>query len=338
MNKALLIFGFIILSQTISVGQEMHTQAEILKIMEKSRVTYVLSNLENEILPSDRTDNLNYGQYYRVTNENEILTYKYEINEDAKEYLSKAEQLFQDDKFKMTRDMYLKVLEVDSTYYQVMTYIGQTYGIEGDFNKAIEWYIKTIELNYIDYMAHWFLADAYKSQNKLDKAVDEITIAMILNRNNPRIMKALIDIYALKKLKTSDWVFNPQMQIDSTGVNKVKIIFNMDWFGYALVKAVWLYEPGYKESMGAKESSFSTTEEKECLVSLIATIHTIDKKRLKKYPEFNALQLAFDHKMVNEYIFYEIILLDYPFVAYQLTEEFINDIKDYVIQIRGKQK
>lgn len=216
-----------------------------------------------------------------------------------------------------------------------MTYIGQTYEIEGDFDNAIEWYEKTISLNYIDYMAHWFLADAYKMRGELDLAVDEITIAMILNRNNPRIEKSLSDIYKLKKLKTDDWTFNPQIKIDSTGIDEVSISFSPDWLGYAMVKAVWKYEPGYKESMGVTSGSFSTIEEKECFISLMTSF---DKKRLKKHPEFKALKLSLDKKMIDEFIFYEIILPEYPFVAYQLTEEFLNEIKDYVKEIRGNKK
>ena len=64
---------------------------------------------------------------------------------------------------------------------------------------------------------------------------------------------------------------------------------------------------------------------------------TFDKKKLRKYPEFKALQSALDKQMIDEYKFYEIILPEYPHVAYQLPEEFIQSIKDYVIEIRGKQ-
>lgn len=317
------------------IGQEIHTPADIFKIMEKSPVTYELSVLEKEILPKDRTDNLNYNHYYRVNDGGQISTYKYKIDSNVQTYLTKAEEYFQEKKFSLAREMYLEALREDSTYFEVMTYIGQTYGIEGDFDKAIEWYKKTIDLNYIDYMAHWFLADAYRTKGELHKAVDEISIAMILNRNNPRIKKSLNDIFELKKLKTDDWTFNPQMEIDSIGVNKVRVSFDSDWLGYAMVKALWKYEPGYKKSMGVSDGSFSTIEEKECFVSLMTSF---DKKKLKKYPEFKALQLALDKKMIDEYIFFEIVLPEHPFVAYQLPIEFIDGIKNYVIEVRGKQK
>ena len=42
--------------------------------------------------------------------------------------------------------------------------------------------------------------------------------------------------------------------------------------------------------------------------------------------------------MIDEFILYEIVLPDYPFVAYQFSEELIISIKNYVKEIRGNQK
>ncbi|KAF0200979.1 MAG: hypothetical protein FD170_3011 [Bacteroidetes bacterium] len=335
MKKRLLTLGIFVFGFLSGFGQKLHTPAEIIKIMEESRILYELEILEEEILPEDRTNNLNYNFYYRVIDDSSISTYEYKIDSSAYVYVEKAEKYFQDKKFSLAREMYLAALKEDSSYYKVMTYIGQTYGIEGDFDKAIEWYNKTINLNYIDYMAHWFLADAYKTQGEIDKAVDEITLAMILNRNNARIKNSFNTIYKLKKLNADDWTFNPQMIIDSVGIDKVKISFNENWLGYAMAKAVWRYEPGYKESMGIKDGSFSTTEVRECLLGLMVSF---DKKKLKKFPEFKALDMAVEKDLVNEFILYEIILPEHPFVAYQLSEEFLNSIKDYVKEVRGKQK
>lgn len=332
MKKTFLIFGFFLIF-TSSFGQEIHTPAEIFKIMEKSSITYELHPLENEIIVPDRTNKLNYNHYYQIKKDGSTTTYKYKIKEETSNYVKKAKQFFQDRKFMEAREMYTKVLESDSTYYEVMTYIGQTYGIEKNWDQAINWYKKTIKINYIDYMAHWFLADAYKEKWEFDLAVNEITIAQILNRNNPRLNKLLKEIYDLRKLKYNDWVFNPQVQIDSLGINKVKISFDANWLGYAMVKAIWLYEPGYKEKMGSANSFFSMLQEKEALVSLMTGL---DKKSLKKIPEFKTLNLALNKKMIDEYIYYEILLPEHPFVAYQFPQEIIENIKEYIIHVREK--
>lgn len=331
-SLATLIFFFFI---SFVNGQQIHTPAEIYKIMEKSPISYELNELKEVITPPDRSENLNYNHYYRAIENNSIVTYKYNISDSAKIWLSKAEKHFNNREFSLARDYYIKTLEVDSTYFQVMTYIGQTYGIQKQWDKAIEWYQKTIKLNYIDYMAHWFLADAYKVNGEIEKALDEITIAFILNRNNPRIKKSLDEIYKLNKLKYNEWTFTPQMKIDSVGINKVKISFDIDWLGYAMVKALWEYEPGYRESMGVGKGSFSTIEEKEAFVSLM---NPLKKKKIKKNPVFKALYDAVNKEMIDEFIIFEIVLPEHPFVAYQFDEKFINHIKNYVLTIRGNKK
>ena len=335
MKKRFLISGLIVLTPLLCFAQQIHTPAGIFKIMQKSPVTYRMMTLDENIPVPDRSENLIDHNYYRTVEDGNLVTRTYIVIDSVKEYLTKAEALYQDNQIVEARDMYLKALNQDTTFYAVMTYIGQMYEIEQNWNEAIKWYKKTISKNYIDYMAHWFLADAYRMTGQIDKAVDEITIAKILNRNNPRLQNSLTDIYKLKKLHYSDFIFNPQIRIDSTGVNKVDVASGKGWLGYAMVKAVWKYEPGYKESMGVKSSNISTLEEKEAIVALMTSG---DKKTLKKSQELKAVKLAIDKGMIDDYILYEIFLPDHPFVACQLSEDLINNIKDYIIRVRSKVK
>jgi len=329
---ASITFIFLVGFFTLSFGQDLHTPSQIFEIMEKSPVLYDLNISKTKHKSPDRSENLNTNDSYRVVTDSSILTKKYEVSDAGNKYFKKAEEYYQKGDTKGAREMYLKVLETDPSYYMMMTYVGQTYEMEKNYGKAIEWYEKTIDSNYIDYMAHWFLADAYKLDGNMLKAIDEITIAMILNRNNPRLRASFDMIYKELKLDTDDWYFNPQYKLDSTGKDQVKIECGDDWLGYAMVKALWKYEPGYSESMGVEKGSFSTREEREAFICLVPTFA---KKKLKKNPEFAALQKAIDNKMVDEYIIYEVILPDYPSVAYQLTEEFIDNIKEYVVTVRG---
>ena len=333
MTRYLFVLVFFITKLFTSYAQEIHTPAEIIQIMEKSEVMYSLESLEEEIAAPDRSENLNMNFYYRKMEGNTITTLKYDVSNAIEEMFEEAEKRFQEKDFLGARALYLKILGEDPGYFKVMTYIGQTYGIEGDFDKAGEWYDKAIASNYIDYMAHWFLADVYKQKGDLDKAIDEITIAQILNRNNPRIQQSLIDIYQLKKMKYADWVFNPQIKIESEEDMKVSVKFDADWLGYGLVKALWMYEPGYRESMGIEEGTMSSLEEREAFASLVVGFN---KKKLKKHEEFKALNLAIEKDMINEFIFFEIFLPKNPFAANQLSEDFVNDIKEYVIEVRVK--
>lgn len=313
-------------------SQGLHSPAEIMKIMENSSVMYELDMLTNSIPCPDRSDLLNSNDVYRVTTDSTILTYDYNLKSEASPYFEKAETFFTQRNLDSTMYYYEKVLEIDPSYYKVMTYIGQIYGTIKNFDLSKIWYKKSIESNYIDYMAHWFLADIYKMQGEIDSAVNEVTIAMILNRNNPRIKIAQSDIYKLAKKKSDDWCFTPQVEIAKEN-NSVKIKFNENWIGYGMAKALWLYEPGYKQSMGVEENLYSSLEDRECLLNLMAGLINA-KTNIKKYPELTTLKRAIENDYLNEYIFYEILLPDRPFVAYQLSNDFISRIKDYVLNIR----
>jgi len=336
MKKIVLLLAGMIANMVFIFAQDLHSPAEIMKIMEESELTYSIAELTEEIPVPDNSSNLNYNNVYKYDSAGNVLISVYNISEEAEQIAIEAESFFSKGKTKEAREKYLEALEKDPGYYSVMTYIGQTYGIEEDYNSAKEWYKKVIEKNYIDYMAHWFLADIYIKTGEKKLAVMEITIANILNRNNPRIRFAMENIYKKNRLKVPDWVFNPQCRITFDDIDEVTIEYSNEWLGYSLYKAVWSYEPGYRSSMGIVSEFTSTLEEKECLVGLITNI-SINKKSKKK-PVFKALNKALDNQMIDEFILYEILLPQYPYVAYQLPEEAIKLVVEYVVQVRGGKK
>jgi tetratricopeptide (TPR) repeat protein len=330
MRKIYLFLAVLLSANAFS--QTLHSPAEILKIMEDSKLSYEINALSKPLECIDRSNNIVDQAYYRVKNDSSITTFTYNLKPEAKPFLDKAEKHFAQRNLDSARIYYEKVLEIDPAYYKVMTYIGQMYGSTGNLDKALEWYQKTIALNYIDYLAHWLMADIYRMQGKINEAVNEITIANVLNRNNPRLKKLQYELYDQAKLKTDDWCFNPQMEISSEG-SKVKVAFDEVWIGYALPKAIWKYEPGYKESMGVKKDQYSTLEDKECLLNLLIALKN-SKTNTKKYPDITNLKKAVDKGFINEYIIYEIVLPEKPFAASQLSEETINKIKDYILSVR----
>lgn len=329
--KIVLIFCSFI---TTVISQQIHSPAEILNILENSKITYEINTLEKQIECKDFSDKLNYHDCFRVSTESGLYTYKISVNERAKPLFEKAETFFNANNPDSALLYYKLSLNADSSLFTVMTYIGQIYGAKGDYENANIWYIKAIEKNYIDYMAHWFLADSYLSMNDLKKAVNEIVIAQIFNRNNLRIKKSLVNIFEKAKRNTEDWCFNPQMELNRISDNKVSIAITEKWIGYAIAKAVWTFEPGYKESMGVSKGQYSIIEDKECLISLLIGLENA-KIKIKQDPQLRILKDAVDKKLLDSYILYEIVLPQTPFVAFQLPKQMIMEIQDYVLNIRN---
>jgi tetratricopeptide (TPR) repeat protein len=316
------------------MAEKIHEPSEILKMLMDSKIKYEVKMLKTPVPSKDYSKKVNALNFYRVVTDSTITTVNYTLRDSAQHYFDKAESFF-DSNPDSALIYYTLMRTAQPELYFGLTYTGQLFERKGEFRTAIEWYKQSINVNYIDYMAHWFLADAYVATGELDKALDEILIAQILNRNNERIKKSLVTILKKSKLKTEDWYFNPQVILSKDSDNKVNVEMGSQWFGYGMAKALWEFEPGYRQSMGVDSGEISTTEYKECLFCQVVSMEN-SKLKIKKIPQFRILKDAAYNKHLNEYILYEIILPEIPFVACQLSEESISDIKDYLINVRYK--
>jgi len=314
--------------------QKLHTPAEILKMMSDSKLMYEVKMLDKPVTCPDYSNKLNSQDSYRVYTDSGFYTSRYEINDKARPLLDQAEAYFKSNNRYSALMYYRMALEADSTQYYILTYIGQMYDGQRDYTNSIEWYKKAISKNYIDYMAHWFLADAYFAIGEVDSAVDEIVIARILNRNNPRLADSMNRIFKKAKRNTNDWCFNPQIAINKGEGNRVIVEMSADWTAYAMAKALWNFEPGYKESMGVAPDNYSTIEEKECLFALLVGMENA-KTSVKNNPQLMILKKATDNNHLEDYMLYEVFLPRSPQVAYQLSEQAIQSIKDYVLNVRN---
>ena len=314
--------------------QKLHTPAEILKMISDSKLMYEIKILDKPIACSDYSDKLNSHDSYRVVTDSSLYTSQYEINDKARPLLDKAEEYFKANNPYSALMYYRMALDADSTQYYIMTYIGQMYDGQKDYEQSIQWYKKAIEKNYIDYMAHWFLADAYFAINDVNNALDEIVIARILNRNNQRIAASMVNIFKKAKRNTEDWCFNPQIAINKGEDNRIIVEMSADWTAYAMAKALWNFEPGYKESMGVAPDNYTTLEEKECLIAQLIGMENA-KTNVKKDPQFRILKKAAENNHLEDYMLYEIFLPRSPQAALLLPEQTILSIKDYVLNVRN---
>ena len=337
MNKPFTSICILILICNFPIrGQELHDPAGIFKILESSKISYNITELKEPIESPDFSNNLNLNNAYRIESDSGLFVYGYSLEEGARQYFEKAEEYFNARNLDSAVVYYEKVLEIQPNYYKVMTYIGQMKGSLGRLDEALDCYKKTIEINYIDYLAHYLISDIYRLKGDLDNAINEITIARILNRNNPRMAELQFKLYKEKKLNTEDWYFNPQYSIAQNESGDVEIKMNLDWMGYALTKAVWEFEPGYKESMGVEKGTYSSLEEKEALIVLYTGLLNMGKKAIKKNADFINLENAIENDYLTEFILYEIVLPKHPNVAYQLPKEQIENLKEYLLSTRHK--
>jgi hypothetical protein len=111
---------------------------------------------------------------------------------------------------------------------------------------------KAIELNYISYDAHWFLADTEWELGNKETAMQEITMAHLLNVGHESLRNKMISCRQALKHDWKDWDYLPQYLLSQKG-KEVSVDMDIEWLGYAIVKAIWKYEPGYAEKTSGKE-------------------------------------------------------------------------------------
>lgn len=336
MKFRLLLLAVLLIVGTALSAQKLHNLREIMDIMTASDVTYSIATVDFSDSVYDYTKNLLGNNVYRTKGSNGMEIKEYELEGQAAELFDEAENFFQKQNYSSARSRYQKVLELNPTCYKVISYIGDTYFHEGDLQKAREWYKKAIDKNYIDYLAHWFYADACLGLGDKQTALREITIAKVLNRNNPRLTKKLQQIYKLNKLDYKDWYFTPKYALEKSydakrDTDVVKVSYGDFWLGYALVQAVWHYEPGYAESM---DNSF-LLQSKEAVAAVALST---DKKAQKKDIALRALDKALSEGSFEAYVLYEDILPQNPRVCWYLDEEAVEKLADYVLKVRCKIK
>ena len=148
------------------------------------------------------------------------------------------------------------------------------------------------------------------------------------------IATSMVNIFKKAKRNTEDWCFNPQIAINKGEGNRIVVEMSADWTAYAMAKALWNFEPGYKESMGVAPDNYTTLEEKECLIAQLIGMENA-KTNVKKNPQLRILKKAAENNYLEDYMLYEIFLPRSPQVALLLPEQTILSIKDYVLNVRN---
>jgi tetratricopeptide (TPR) repeat protein len=323
------------------LAQDIHSPAELLEILEKSTNTYELNRLEVPIEFDGRVV-INSNTSYRKKEGDGFIAVEVELGASAKVIKEEAEELFQKKEYEQARLLYEKLLQMHPEYTKLLVYIGQTYHLEGEVQKAIPFYTKAVEQNFIDYMGHWFLGRALWDIGEVDDCLALYMVAHLLNRNHPLLTKELIKVLAVNGLEYNEWRFIPQIELNQIDSTTMVVTYASGWEGYAIAKAVWAFERSHSEKMGQVFGVPSMVQEQEALLAFYLT-HELGNKKLSKAPFVKAFKYAVDNKQVEAFILYEIFLVQEPSIAYQLSLDNFIYLSEYVIDnhctvIKGKKK
>ncbi len=331
----LLVFGFF---SCIAMSQDFKQPFEILKIMEASPFIYNVNPLKKTIKPKQNAGDIISNTYYIAQTDHGLVAKTYSLSDAENKIMDKAEDFFAAKQLDSALVYYNQLITISPSISTLHTYAAQTYALKQDYKNAEKEYKKAIELNSLDYMAHWFLADLYFIMDNISDALDEITYAIMYNRNHPSIAKSFAKIYKAAERDSSLWFFTPQYELTKTGVNQVDIYFNSNWVGYAFTKALWEYEPDYKANFRKKyNKSAEETEifaEKECLIDELIGLKNA-KADLKDDVQLKVLSEAANDNKFEAFFLFEYLLPSNPHLIYVQSEKVHKMLKEYILDIRN---
>ncbi|MEM7040530.1 MAG: hypothetical protein AAF570_26440 [Bacteroidota bacterium] len=334
--KHLLLFLSMVLPATFASAQRLHSPAELIEIMQESRMAYVIEMTERQVADAQRGP-ANTEFTRQILKDNRVKIEDYPVDDEVVEFLNAGAELLEAGDLEAARSKYMELHEKHPDFSVPMTYIGLTYTRQEFYSEAEIWFEKAVEANYMDYLAHWWRAENYLLAKELGHAASEIALAWVLNRNHEALPEAVQRIFKAAKLKFQPMDFEPNYRLQNAG-NEVRMTFSEDWMMYAVCKALWRYEPGYRKKMGGGDPEFNLMEEKECLLNLLLAHHKTNGKKKSKLKSVNILQRAVDGQFINEYIFFEVWLPQEPLIIFAQPRAAVELMAKYLIEIRGKKK
>ncbi len=257
--------------------------------------------------------------YYQELEDGRIYVKKYEYDIEIIKEILKAEYYIKNRYFEKARECYKKIIEQNNDFYQIYTNIAYTYFEENNFKAAKIFLDEAIEKNFIDYRAHHISALNYLFLKKPKIALEEIIKAHILNRNDKYIYADLIEIAALNNFKVENWEFEPSYSVNKENEKVYIILEDIKMISYVLCKALWKYEPEYKESKKTEWENLEYYEEMEALYNLAVSDEKTENEKDEKdekYYSLIKLKEAFKNENFEEYAVYEVFLKRMPYMIY----------------------
>lgn len=339
-----LLFLFSSLAQltTVQAQAQLSTPTEILSFMEASPINYKIELLE-EPMPQRKLPILSEADYVLMIDEQaHLLNYQDSASKKVLRWHKKALNLYNQEKpnWKRMRRYCAKILQ-EQERADIYTLIGLSYYREQEPQKAATWFRRALSRNPLDYQARWSLADLAREAGRKEEASQLLLTAHIYNRNHPRLLKELEKNFLNEQREyKGNWRFEPQYVIyPDTAKQELIIAAKGIWMTYAMYKAVWNYEPGYVHIKERQEvTDYLFQEELEATLGLYLIYSQLPASEQLDRTPFQALDLAIQEAMLEEYVMYEILLVERPELAFLLTEDFLQRIRQYVLSIRAPKK
>lgn len=317
--------------------------AEIYKILEKSAVLYEIGTDESvhqtpvEEIIEPKEPEKTVSSYLELRDEEGSGQRRLSISEppaEVAELHERAFAAFRGHAFQEARDLYIAAAEIRPDYFKTFTYLGNTFFVLGDLDRAATTLRQAVALNPVDYQAHLFLGDTYFQLGQLEEAKHHLTWAYVLNRNNRIVQKRLdVTLNELRLRRRLAWL-DVAVTIEETDENKVSLRFgaeeDMRWFPLANCMACWTYENECRSRDEAPDLPVRISMYRECLLNQTIAISMRLEDGQSVPADERRLHQAVNAGFLDALIYWEIAAKRLPIIVFLLDDEDRERIHRYI--------
>ena len=303
------------------VGDEVNPVATVFQVMDESHLIYLLDMLDPDTMPLPPEPVVLGAFELFVDSSGEID--RFVLSDSAVALFTAADAAFEAEYWETALGLYRELGLMEPGYTYVMTLVGHCFFMMGQHDSAVHYFGQALAANPVDYDALWFLGDALWMTGDTAGAVANLTRAHLLNVNHSLVAFRLRLLCEATGDPWEEWTFEPQYALKDGG-DTIYVWVAPDWMGYGFAKAIWLYEPGYREMLtDHPEGTLAArlAEEEEALLCQVAMPADDRDARLAKI-------LADGY--LAEFVCYEILARKIPHLMMQLTDQQRERILEYV--------
>ncbi|MEM9920365.1 MAG: hypothetical protein AAF990_19870 [Bacteroidota bacterium] len=335
-NKYLFSACLCLVVCTFTSAQYLHTPSDFDKVLEKSTSRYTIDASLKAAPKVDRPLVAKGWSAVLTADGARLVAPDIRTEVSATKYRIKGDNFYEKGKFLKAASNYEKMMPTGKSDGDLLKRLADSYHKGGDLDKAIQWYNEAVDVNFIDFEAHQLLAACYREKSDLNKAVRHITLAHLLNRNDPAILEVLKNYYEADGRHFVDYSFEPAYQLGQLNKAEIKLSYaGKPWEAYGKCKAVWKHEVKHREKMSRMSNApIDEVEEKECLLNAIIVYGRLDATEQQAYPELKSLGFAIAKQNINDYILYEMKAVQEPLLISRLSRQKLLELAEFVKQLR----
>lgn len=248
--------------------------------------------------------------------------------------LEQAEVHYRAKRYAEAERLYAQALVKEPGNYLATLNLGDVALFSGDAKAALARYEQATRLNPDDHRSYFFRATALGRLGRFTEVRDMYARALALRPEHPYVMSAVTGNAETLGIDLQPRVLRPRALARRDGEAIDVYAEGAPWLAFGICKALWLGEPSHRKEMTGTEQhqTFSSTEERECLASLIVMYRLRREDGKARDPALERLSRIAEDGYLTELVLYEVAARAWPHVGLTLPDAQRERLHQYVLR------